>query len=68
MSSDVVGGVDKHKTGEVAHGIQEMSVATVIGNLARSPKITWRMQNGQQRGQEKMSSLLRATVALEAMQ
>jgi hypothetical protein len=39
MGSDVVGGVDKHKTGEVAHGIQEVSVAAVIGNFARSPKI-----------------------------
>ena len=39
MGGDVVGGVDKHKTGEVAHGIQEISVAAVIGNLARSPKI-----------------------------
>jgi hypothetical protein len=40
MGSDVVlGGVDEDKSGEVAHGIHEVGLATVIGYLARSPEI-----------------------------
>jgi hypothetical protein len=39
MGSDVVGGVDEDKSGEVAHGIHEVGFATVIGDLSRSPEI-----------------------------
>jgi hypothetical protein len=39
MSSDVVSGIKKVKTGKVAHGIQKTSIAAVIGDLARSQKI-----------------------------
>jgi hypothetical protein len=39
MGSDVVGGVDEDKSGKVAHGIHEVGLATVIGDLSRSPEI-----------------------------
>jgi hypothetical protein len=39
MSRDVVRGIDKDKTGEVAHDIQKTSIPAAIGDLTRSPKI-----------------------------
>jgi hypothetical protein len=39
MSSDVVSGIDKYKPSEVAHSIHEISLATVIGDVSRSPEI-----------------------------
>jgi hypothetical protein len=39
MSSDVVGGVDKYKPSEVAHGIHEVGLATVVGDVSRGPEI-----------------------------
>jgi hypothetical protein len=39
MSSDVVSGIDNDKTGEVAHSIHKISLATIVGDLARSPEI-----------------------------
>jgi hypothetical protein len=39
VSSDIVSGVDKDKASEIAHGIHEISLATVIGNVTGSPEI-----------------------------
>jgi hypothetical protein len=39
MSSDVVSSVDKHEASQVTHGVQQISVATVIGDVAGGPKI-----------------------------
>jgi hypothetical protein len=39
VSSNVVSCVDKNKTSKIAHGVQEICFATIVGNFAGSPKI-----------------------------
>jgi hypothetical protein len=40
MSGDVASsGIDEDKTSEIAHGIHEAGLATVVGNVSRSPEI-----------------------------
>jgi hypothetical protein len=39
MGSDVVSGIDKDKTSEIAHGIQKIGFAAIVGDVARGPKI-----------------------------
>jgi hypothetical protein len=50
MSSDVVSSIDKHETSQVAHGVQQISVATIIGNIARGPKIDMENVKGAAEG------------------
>jgi hypothetical protein len=39
VSSDVVGGINKDKAGEITHGVHKISLATIIGNVTGSPEI-----------------------------
>jgi hypothetical protein len=51
MSSDVVSSIDEHKASQVAHGVQETSITTVIGNFAGGPKIDMENVEGTAEGQ-----------------
>jgi hypothetical protein len=50
MSSNVVSGIDKYKASQVAHGVQQISVATVISNVAGGPKIDVKDVEGTAKG------------------
>jgi hypothetical protein len=39
VRSGVVSGSDENKSGEVTHGVHEVCLAAVVGNIARSPEI-----------------------------
>jgi hypothetical protein len=38
MSSNVVSSIDKHKASQVAHGVQQTSIPTAVGNVVRVPR------------------------------
>ena len=57
---------DKDKSGEVTHGVHEVSLATVVCDITRSPEIDMEdVERAAQSGQEKMSSLLREMVPFD---
>jgi hypothetical protein len=50
MSSNVVSSVDEHEASQVAHGVQQISITTVIGNFAGGPKIDMENVEGTAEG------------------
>ena len=39
MGGDVAGGINEDESSKVAHRVHEVGFATIVGNLARGPKI-----------------------------
>ena len=59
MSCNIVSRIDNDKASEITHNIHEVGITTVIHNFAGLPKIDIKdVEKGQQRSQEKISSLL----------
>ena len=68
MGGDVVGGVNKNKSGEISNIIHELILAVVINNFARVPDIETKNIKEEAEVPRKDKLFLQATVPLEAIQ
>ena len=69
MGSDVVSGIDKDKTSEIAHGIQKIGFAAIVGDVARGPKV--KMKNikwtTKRPGEDELAVACNSAIGSDAM-
>ena len=50
MGGDVGGYIGNDKTGEIAHGVHQVRLTTVVGNFPRSPEVNMEDVEGATKG------------------